>query len=329
MNVFLGIDWGGTYIKAGLVDSCGKIIKKKVYSSSQLREKQGFINNLKLLLNDFSSFTPLEISGSKKKRTKLLTGFNIKGIGIGVPGIVDVEKGFIYYLPNIPGWEKYPLQSVLKKKLNLPVFINNDANAFALAESRLGAGKGKRRAIFLTLGTGLGGAIISDGKLLEGNTSANELGHVPINLAGRLCGCGGRGCIETYVGNRYLLSHYKRLKKNKTKVKDVKELFQRGLDGEGEALVVWKEFSHNLGKFLAGMINVFNPQVIIFGGGVSGAFKLFKPLVAEEIKKQVMWPQNLGLKLVRAKLKNAGIIGAALLASEGIRNKDKGRSEKK
>ncbi len=299
MKVFLGIDWGGTYIKAGLVDSQGRIVKKKVYSSNQLRQKQGFIRNLKALLGDLSSFT-------------------IKGVGIGVPGIVDVEKGFIYYLPNIPGWEKYPLRSVLEKSLGLPVFIDNDANAFALAEARLGAAKGKKRAIFLTLGTGLGGAIISDGKLLEGKTSATELGHVPINLKGKLCGCGGRGCIETYVGNRYLLSRYARLKKKKHEVKEVKQLFQRGLAGEKEALIVWKEFSHNLGKFLAGMINVFNPQVIIFGGGVSGAFKLFKPLVAEEIKKQVMWPQNLGVKLVRAKLINSGIIGAALLAKESL-----------
>jgi len=299
MQVFLGIDWGGTYIKAGLVDGQGRIVKKKVYSSGKLKEKKGFINNLKLLLESFS-------------------GFNIKGIGIGAPGIIDTEKGFIYYLPNIPGWEKYPLQSVLKKSLKLPVFIDNDANAFALAESRFGAAKGKRRAIFLTLGTGLGGAVICDGKLLEGKTSAAELGHVPINPKGKPCGCGGRGCIETYVGNRYLFSHYKRLKKNKTKIKEVKQLFQRGLAGEKEALIVWKEFSHNLGKFLAGMINVFNPQVIIFGGGVSGAFKLFKPLVVKEIKKQVMWPQNLGVKLVRAKLINAGIIGASLLAKEKL-----------
>ena len=295
MKVFLGIDWGGTYIKAGLVNSQGKIVKKKVYSSRA--DKQDFIRDLKLLLKDFSSFT-------------------IEGIGIGAPGIIDVEKGFIYYLPNIPGWENYPLQSVLKKNLKLPVFIDNDANAFALAESRFGAAKGKRSAIFLTLGTGLGGAVICNGKLLKGKTSANELGHVPINLKGKLCGCGGRGCIETYVGNRYLLARYRSLKKNKTKVKEVKQLFQKGLAGEREALIVWEEFSHNLGKFLAGMINVFNPQVIIFGGGVSGAFKLFKPLVAKEIKKQVMWPQNLGVKLVKAKLINAGIIGASLLAKE-------------
>ncbi|MCK4519676.1 MAG: ROK family protein [Candidatus Omnitrophica bacterium] len=296
MQVFLGIDWGGTYIKAGLVDSRGKIVKKKVYSSGA--DKQGFIKKIKTLLRSFS-------------------GFNMKGIGIGAPGIIDIEKGFIYYLPNIPGWKNYPLRSVLEKHLQLPVFIDNDANVFALAEVRCGAAKGKKRAIFLTLGTGLGGAIIFNGKLLEGKTSALELGHVPINSRGKLCGCGGTGCIETYVGNRYLVSHYRRLKK-KTRVIEVKEIFERGLKGEKEALAVFGEFSRNLGKFLAGMINVFNPQVIIFGGGVSGAFKLFKPLVEKEIKKQVMWPQYLGVSLVRAKLKDAGIIGAAFLAREKV-----------
>ena len=296
MQVFLGIDWGGTYIKAGLVDSRGKIVKKKVYPSRA--DKQGFINSIKALLKSFSAFS-------------------IKGIGIGAPGIIDIEKGFIYYLPNISGWKNYPLQSVLEEQLQLPVFIDNDANVFALAEARCGAAKGKKRAIFLTLGTGLGGAIIYNGKLLEGKTSALELGHVPISLKGKLCGCGGRGCIETYVGNSYLISHYRRLKK-KTKVTEVKEIFERGLKGEEEALAVFGEFSRNLGKFLSGMINVFNPQVIIFGGGVSGAFKLFKPLVEKEIKKQVMWPQYLGVSLVRAKLKNAGIIGAAFLARENL-----------
>jgi glucokinase len=316
MQTFLGIDWGGTYIKAGLVDAKGKIITKKVYSSRTLKEKSGFVNGLKLLVKSFS-------------------GVKIRGVGIGAPGIIDVKRGFIYYLPNIPGWKNYSLGSVLKKQLKIPVAIDNDANAFALAESRFGAAKGKKRAIFLTLGTGLGGGVIFGGKLLEGAVSAAELGHVPINPKGKLCGCGGRGCIETYAGNRYLLRRYRSLKKNKTGVnpvrdtkgtvdkskisngvEDVKQLFERGLAGEKEALIVWQEFSHNLGKFLAGMINVFNPQAIVFGGGVAGAFRLFKPLVAAEIKKQAMWPQTLGLKLVRAKLKDAGIIGAALLAQE-------------
>ncbi|MBU2473769.1 MAG: ROK family protein [Candidatus Omnitrophica bacterium] len=301
MLTFLGLDWGGTYIKAGLVNQRGVILKKKVYSSLDLRKPKAFIKNLESLLFDFKSPT-------------------MRAIGIGAPGMINVRKGFIYYLPNIPGWENYPLKEVLEKRLKLPVVVDNDANVFGLAEARCGAAKGLTQAIFLTLGTGLGGAVLVENKLLRGRTSAAELGHVPISLNGQACGCGSRGCIETYVGNNYLLKRYRQLKKN-SKVSEVKEIFQRGLRGEREALLVWKEFSMTLGKFLSGMINVFNPQAIVFGGGVSGAFRLFKPLVLEVIRKEAMWPQTRELKLLRARLKNPGIIGAAILAKEYLEGK--------
>ncbi len=302
MKVFLGIDWGGTYIKAAVLDSKGKIHSKKVFASEELRKKKAFIGTLKSLVAD-------------------LRRFNIKGVGIGAPGIINIRRGFVYYLPHIAGWENFPLKAVLEKELHLPVYIDNDANVFALAEARLGAAKDVKRAIFLTLGTGLGGAVIFDGRILEGEVSASEVGHVPVSLDGKRCGCGAKGCIETFVGNKYLLERYNRLKKsnnNKGKATEVKEIFERALAGEPEALIVWKEFSEALGKFLAGMINIFNPQKIIFGGGVSKAFSLFKPLVWQVIKKQAMWPQTKDVKLVRAKLKNAGVIGAALLAKENI-----------
>jgi glucokinase len=299
MDVFLGIDWGGTYIKAGIVNSKGKILRSEVYSCEGLKKKEVFIDKLKSLANS-------------------LGRFNIRGVGIGAPGIIDVEKGFIYYLPNITGWKNFPLKDILRNKLNLPVFVDNDANVFALAEARLGAAKGKLRAIFLTLGTGLGGAVIWNGKILEGKTSSSELGHIPLSLEGKLCSCGGRGCIETFVGNKYLLERYKQLKSNKTSVREVKDIFGLALKGEKAAVLVWKEFSIALGKFLAGMVNVFNPQLIVFGGGVAGAFRLFTPWVKEALRKQAMWPQIKGLKIVKAKLKNAGMIGAALLAKEGL-----------
>ncbi len=300
MKAFLGIDWGGTFLKAGLVNSKGNILKKKVYSSDKLQKKEFFIRNIQNLLDYFSKF-------------------NIKAIGIGAPGIINVNKGFIYYLPNIKGWENYPLRTILEERLGLSVRIDNDANVFGLAEARCGAAKGKQRVIFLTLGTGLGGAVISGGKLLRGQTSSAELGHVPINLEGRSCGCGSRGCIETYTGNNYLLKRYRQLTKEREKIKDTCELFIKGLNGEKEALLVWKEFSFCLGKFLAGMVNIFNPEVIVCGGGVSGAFRLFKPMVEQTIRKNAMWPQVKNVKLVKAKLKQAGIIGAALLAKEMIR----------
>lgn len=298
MKALLGIDWGGTYIKAGVLNQQGKVIKKTIYNSKELRKKNIFIASLeRLLTNEFRRF-------------------DIQGMGIGAPGIINVETGFVYYLPNIPGWKNYPLKTVLQKRLKIPVFVNNDANAFALAESTYGAAKGKQRSICLTLGTGLGGAVVFEGQLLKTAVSAHELGHVPISLSGKKCNCGGQGCIETFVGSRHLIRRYRQLTKKKSEKFEVKDIFQRARRGELKALAVWQEFSLALGKFLAGMINIFNPQVIVFGGGISGAFSLFKPMVAKVIKKQAMWPHLKEVKLVRASLGDAGIIGAALLARQ-------------
>lgn len=298
MPTYLGIDWGGTYVKAGVISPAGKILIKKVINSCDLRQPQGFLSAIKQLVDDFSDY-------------------QIKAIGIGAPGIVNVSQGFLYYLPNISGWKNYPLKENLQKKVRLPVFVDNDANMFALAEATLGSAKGLDRAIFLTLGTGLGGAIIQDGKILEGKISACELGHVPISLKGKQCGCGGIGCIETYVGNKHLLSRYHELG-GSNQINEVKGLYQAGLNNDPLALQVWQEFSHALGLFLSGMVNVFNPEKIIFGGGVSGAFALFKPMIEQVIKQQAMWPQAKNLKLVKAKLTDPGIIGTGILARERL-----------
>ena len=299
MNNFLGIDWGGTYIKAGVINQNGKILKKIAFSSNDFVHKLAFINKIQYLVDACKSY-------------------DIKGVGIGAPGIVDIKKGYIYYLPNVPGWKNYPLKNILQKKLKLPVAIDNDANVFALAEARLGAARGAKHAIFLTLGTGLGGAIISEGKLLEARTSALELGHVPVSLTGKKCSCGGVGCIETFTGSKHLLNRYRQLKRSGAYVNEVKDIFLHARAGEKEACMVFEEFSLALGKFLAGMINIFNPEVIVLGGGVAGALSVFKPLVWNAIKAQAMWPQIKGLKLVRARVQDTGIIGAGLLIKETL-----------
>ena len=299
MKAYLGIDWGGTYIKAGIIDAKGNIKEKKVFTSNDLRHPKAFVSSVKKLVKCFDRY-------------------DIQAVGIGAPGIINVDKGFIYYLPNIPGWKNYPLKKTLERAIKRPVFINNDANIFALAEARLGAAKDVSRALFLTLRTGLGGAVIYNKRILEGTVSASEVGHVPVSLKGRKCGCGGFGCIETFVGNKYLLKRYNQLKKTGKKATEVKEIFQRASRGEKQALQVWEEFSNALGMFLAGMINIFNLQKIIFGGGVSGAFSVFKPLVWKWIKSHTMWPLLKDLKLVKAQLKDPGIIGAGLLAKESL-----------
>ncbi|MBU2102183.1 MAG: ROK family protein [Candidatus Omnitrophota bacterium] len=298
MDTYIGIDWGGTYIKSGLVSEKGTVIAKEVFSSSLLKKKKVFIETVSRLVKKYANR-------------------RIGAIGIGAPGIIDTTKGFIYYLPNIAGWKNYPLKTILQKKLRVPVFVDNDANVFALAEARLGAAKKTKRAIFLTLGTGLGGAVIWNGNILEGRASASEIGHVPIAIEGRPCSCGGNGCIETFVGAPHLLSHYALLEPG-ARVTEVKEIFRRALAHDPSAITVWRNFAHALGKFLGGMVNIFNPEIIVLGGGVAGAFSFFKPLLERAIRTQAMWPNHKGLRLVRARLSDPGIIGAGLLAKERL-----------
>lgn len=299
MANFLGVDWGGTYIKLGVVSKEGKVKLRRVLPSQELCQKDLFINKITDLVERFR-------------------GYRLKAIGIGAPGVIDVERGFIYYLPNIKGWRNYPLKEVLERKTNLPVYIDNDANVFTLAESLYGRAKGLKRAIFLTLGTGLGGGLIIEGRVFRGRLSAAELAHLPITKNGRRCGCGARGCIETFVGNRYLERRYKILKRIKNEV-SLKEIFKRMSQAEREALSIGKEFVEYLGRFLSGLINIFNPERIIIGGGVSESLSLFKPYLWQVIRHQAMWPNLKGLKIVRAGLKgDAGIIGAALFAQQSL-----------
>lgn len=298
---YLGIDWGGTFIKAGVVDLTGKIHASRVIRTDHLSRRNVFFQKVDGLLYDFRLYS-------------------LRGIGVGAPGIINVLKGKIHCLTNVPGWDNYPLRKKLEEKFSLPAFVDNDANVFALAESRFGAAKKYQRAVFLTLGTGLGGAVSNEGKILRGEFSAGELGHVPVSLHGRKCNCGARGCVETMVGSNYLMKRYCKLKNIKfdeeTAERGVKYIFERAVEGESPALSVWKEFSFGLGRFLAGMINVFNPEIVVFGGGVSGAFKIFAPMVRAVIRDNAMSAHVKNLKLVRARLKNSGVIGAAVLVMD-------------
>ncbi|OQX88209.1 MAG: hypothetical protein B6D55_00900 [Candidatus Omnitrophica bacterium 4484_70.2] len=292
--MYLGIDWGGTFIKIGLLEK-GKVQKKIVFASRRLLKKQIFLQKLRELKEEFSSF---------------------KAVGIGAPGIVDIKKGFIYYLPNVEGWENFPLRRSLEKIFKVPVFVDNDANLFGLGELKKGVAQGKKRVIFLTLGTGVGSSVAFEGKIVRGENSAFELGHVPLVLRGERCSCGSSGCIETFVGAKYLRRKYYRLKREKV---EVVEIFQRAKNKEREAISLWNEMGYYLGRFLAGMVNIFNPELIVLGGGVSGAFPLFKDSLWKAIKRHTMWPYLKNLKIKKAKLKDSALVGAFILAQESLR----------
>ncbi len=302
MNQFvLGIDVGGTNIKLGLVHPQGRIIHRDHLVTDQYsRSKQKLIEALqKACLN-------LIDKASLKRK-------DVCGIGIGLPGLIDSEQGVVKFLPNIPGWKNVPLRKMFEQTLGLPTLLENDANLIALAEWRLGAGRGVKNLICVTLGTGTGGGLILNNQLYRGEGFvAGEIGHVPLNEKGPRCNCGGIACLERYVGNRMLLSLSRRIFHNQQI--SLPETFRLASQGDARAIKFWEQMAVHLGNGLIGAVNLLNPRLIIFGGGVSNNFKFFAKTVKKVIDQRAMKVQSAMVKIARAQLgDDAGIIGALVL----------------
>ena len=311
------VDIGGTITKVGLFDLNYKIVKKISFRTKYCRNKDSLIETI------ISQF--YRVLQSKKIPVK-----SILSIGIGIPGLVD-HRGVVYGLTNIPGWENVPLARIIQRRLKIPTFVNNDGNLTALGEWRLGKGRGHRNLICLTLGTGVGSGIIVAGKLFQGSRfSAAEIGHIPLGRKGEKCNCGGEACLETYVGNSYLSEIARReIKKGRNSL--LKKLTQGNLENitplrlnqaakRGEVLSreIWEEAGQRIGLVLAGVVNVFNPELIIVAGGVSLAGEFILSGLQRTLKNHVMKGYRKNLKVVPARFrKDAGLIGAAILAKEG------------
>jgi len=234
------------------------------------------------------------------------------GVGIGVPGPVDSKRGIVRYFPNIKGWEGVPLKAILQRKLGLKVSLDNDVTAMTIGEHKFGAGIGALNLVCLTLGTGVGGGIIINGRIYRGSTMcAGEIGHIPINETGPVCNCRGIACLERYIGNRYILD---RVKKTFGKYISLEDLIIMARKGNKKAINIWEDVGRKLGTALTGVVNLLNPDMVIIGGGVSNAGELILGPFKREIKTRAMRDPASHVKLVLAKLgNNAGIIGSSLL----------------
>ncbi len=309
----IGVDIGGTNVRLGLVGLEGKVLFRDSFATHQPSGKKALLGAILRRLRDLM-------------RVASEHGLEVVGVGIGAPGAIDTEKGMVYFFPNIPGWKDTPLKSILERRLGVPVAVDNDANAMAYGEFCFGAGKGVKTLIALTLGTGVGGGLIIDGKLFHGSRfSAAELGHMVLNEDGPLCTCGNRGCIETYVGNGYFIREVRRrLKKfphslltlELRKGKELTPLLVAQTARRGDALSkeMWLETGAHLGNALAGLANLLNPEKIILGGGIAqNGDLLFKPVIASLNKKAFPIAAS-SVRVVPAALGvDAGLIGAAAL----------------
>jgi glucokinase len=315
----LGIDLGGTNVMAVIVTTAGKVIASSHFPTEGEKGPDYVVKNM----------------ADKVKEMVKKAGMTMKDIwraGVGSPGPMDSKKGIIMGAVNLPGWKRVTLKADLEKYLGIGVGVDNDANCAVYGEKWAGAAKGASNVVGLTLGTGVGGGIIIDDKLVRGaNYNAGEIGHTTLNPDGIQCKCGAKGCIERYAsasaiaeaareairkGARSIMTEFVKGDLNKLTSKTVYEAM---MQNDKTAVMVWDDFIKYLGAAVANQINGLNPEVVVIAGGVINAGeKLFKPL-KEAVRKQTFAITFSAAKIVPAKLGElAGAIGAAgLVINEG------------
>ncbi len=312
MSYIIGVDLGGTYIKAGSVSKDGTLLNQTSVPSNGEIGPDAVVAQIAKAVDTI-----------RQKHG----GEELLGVGIGSPGMVDLDGGTVKYPPNFAGWKVFRLGDEVAKKVGVRVEVENDANAAAVGEQKFGAGRGFNNFIMVTLGTGVGGGFIVDGKVFRGESGgAGEIGHITINYDGPLCGCGNRGCVEAYVGQKYLSRRVAEQLKSRPdslinkliggnpENLEPKIISQAADQGDAFALEVWKETGRYVGAAVAAAFNLFDVGVLIIGGGVANAGKPLFDSIEETVKGRVLSPIRPRVKILKAQLENsAGIVGAAAL----------------
>jgi glucokinase len=306
-----GVDVGGMSVKIGIVDDSGKIVSKKKFVTP--KDFDEFIDKIACTINEILNEENLSIK-------------DVSGVGVGCPGLID-DKGVILSSCNL-GFSNAPLRDRLLERFETNVKVSNDANVAALGEVIFGSAKGYKDAIMITLGTGVGGGIIADGKLFEGGHSLGaELGHATLVSNGEPCACGRKGCVEQYVSASALIRDTKRAMledknssmwsavSNDINLVDGKTAFEESKKGDKTAIKVVDNFVNYLADAIMSFNNIFRPEIFIIGGGISYQGDYLTDKVFEICKEFFYGYKGVNpTKIVTAKLYNdAGIIGAYCL----------------
>lgn len=313
-KIFVGIDLGGTNIKIGCFDSELKFISKTAVTTK-------------------ADMGPEVVVDRIAETTKQLLADNnvpdeaLKAAGIGAPGPSNIAAGLIIAAPNLPMFKNVPLRDMVSERLGKPIVFENDANAACWGELVVGAGKGVNDMVFFTLGTGIGGGVVSNGELVHGyNDNAAELGHIIMHIGGRLCGCGQKGCVEAYASASSTAARASEAvkagaKSTLKKVLDTtgkitcKNVFEHSAAGDPLAKEITEGTASALGILCVDMLHVTGPQRIVFAGGMIAAGDLLLSRIQHYFKEYI-WPLKPELlEICFATLgEDAGIIGSAALA---------------
>jgi glucokinase len=314
----LGIDLGGTKVKTALVDSNGRISSSHKSATHADKDADNIIEDVLVCIE--------KCLGE--------TSFEAHALGIGIAGQVDLN-GTVLNSPNL-GWRNVSLREKIEGRLRIPVFVTNDVRAATLGEWWHGSGKGVNDLIVLFVGTGIGGGVISNGRVISGcSNTGGELGHITIVRDGRKCHCPNEGCLEAYAGGWAIAERAQEAVRLKQDGSQLLVSLAGGIDNitaahVGKAFHERNEFAIQLveetGRFLAsgvtGIVNAFNPCLLVFGGGVIEGIPELIHLVEETVRKKALEAATEKLKMSKAKLGgDAGVIGAATLAQKMIEGK--------
>ena len=310
---FLAADLGGTNLRLAVVSGSGEIIHRTKEPTPANGDRHQLIDTIRRIAQSCIEGVP--------------NGSRIAAFGVAIPATVNSSEGIALRSPQLPELNGFAFAEHFAKELGVPVVLENDASAAAVGEQRFGASKGVRNCIHVTLGTGVGGGLIIEGKLYRGiDGTAGEIGHITVEPDGYPCGCGSRGCLEQYSSALGIKRHLAKLSAKfpaspLSSMGDVTPLmvYEQGLKGDKLALEVFRIFGTYLGIAVGGLVNVLNPEAIVFGGGVSAGWDLFVEPLRDEIFRRAFRHPAERVRLMRSELgDDAGIVGAAFLASEAV-----------
>ncbi|MFN2578245.1 MAG: ROK family protein [Pyrinomonadaceae bacterium] len=313
MNLVCAVDLGGTNLRAAIIDRQGSIHEGVRVSTPDTDNPYEIVSAIA------SAMTECGSHGAKR-------GQKIQAVSVVVPGSVHLDSGVIVNAPNVPSIVEFDLAGALSAELHRPVSLENDANAAAVGEMWRGAGRGYQTLICLTLGTGVGSGIILNGKLWRGiDGTGGEIGHASVvPLGGVKCKCDGVGCLEVYASATAIvrmtlegLPDHSQSILNARREADLsaKDVAAAAKEGDAFALEIFRKMGMYLGVAMANLVNIFNPEIIIVGGGVSESFALFAPTAREEMMKRSFPVPARRCRFARAECgDNAGLLGAAWLA---------------
>jgi len=299
----IGLDLGGTNLRAAAIDHTGMMLEK-ISGATKFEEGR------EAVLADM-------VSAIRQLRTKHGTS-GLSGIGVGVPGFIRIKEGFITGSNNLPYLENFPVRDELSRRLEARVILENDANAAALGEKWIGAGRDVDDLVLLTLGTGVGGGVISCGRILRGHVGmAGEFGHITVNPTGNPCGCGNQGCLEKHASATAVSAMAEMLHLGiELTSRQVYDLAQEPGEAGDKARMIWQVVGEYLGIAVATLVNSFNFPLYLLSGGMLGAWDLFAPHMMNTLEKRSFtYRATKGeTKVEKATLgSDAGLFGAAYL----------------